>query len=150
MKNGIAKSYALKKIQQIVTETLADAYAQLRLLAPDLIRKYDLPKDVSYIMRRSDSEGIEFFTVQLPKLGDRFDEWLYGESGVMSLTGFDPSFLRPFWLYAGRTLCPLLAEVETANELSASQAKLVRLIRTLLLGLKKLTISLTDPRYEDK
>lgn len=149
MKNGIAKSYALKKIQLIVAETLADAYAQLRALSPHTIRKDDLQRDIDYVKRRSSAEGLEFFTVQLPNLGDWFDDWLYGGrlervEGFKPYDGFFPVFMRPFWIYFDGVVKPSLNNPEESFEFSADQALLVRLARTVMLGLKKLYAATTE------
>lgn len=145
MKDGIAKSYALDKIQKVVTETLADAYAQLRSVSQNYIRKDDLLKDTMYLLERSSSEGLEFFTIQLPRLGDWYDDFLVGlpverVEGFKPYNGLLPVFLRPFWRYTEEVLVPIMVASNNQTELTSEQAKLVRLIRTLLHGLKKLVI----------
>lgn len=140
---GTTKSYALDKLQLIVTETLADCYAQLRQLAPHLIRKNDYDMDVKYILKRSNAEGQEFFTVSLANLGEFYDKVLLGHAterveGFKPYDGFYPVFLRPFWIYTEQTLVPVLQiNTESSDEFSVDQAQLIRLIRSLLHGLKK-------------
>lgn len=141
--NGTTKSYALDKLQLIVTETLADCYAQLRQLAPHLIRKDDFKRDREYVLKRSNAEGQEFFTVQLANLGEFYDRVLLGQqvervAGFKPYDGLYPVFLRPFWLYTTQKLVPVLEmSSESADQFTVDQAQMIRLIRTLLHGLKK-------------
>ncbi len=141
--NGTTKSYALDKLQLIVTETLADCYAQLHQLAPHLIRKDDYKRDCEYILKRSNAEGQEFFTVALANLGEFFDNVLLGNAverveGFKPFDGLYPVFLRPFWIYTTQKLVPVLEiNTESADEFTVDQAQMIRLIRSLLHGLKK-------------
>lgn len=160
MKNGTAKSYALRNTQSIVAETLVDVYAKLRLLSPNTVRKDDLARDLKYLMRRSASEGMVFFTTILPILGQYFDDILHGVAGNVPeefaktevtyhlgkagiLSEHQPLFLRPIWIYAGSVLHNQICDSDEP-QLSAQQAEFIRLVRSLLLGLKKLEVPTTQ------
>lgn len=142
MKHGISKSYALHQLQNIQLQTLADAYAQLRQLLPSLVRSDDFQLDSQYLQTRIKSEGEEFLTVNLPNLGEWHDRFLLSEDievphGFKTVGGL-PKLFRPFWVYYAKVLRPALEDADTSDVISPAQAELVRTMRTLLLGLKKL------------
>lgn len=144
---GELKSHAEDLIFRIVSETLADCYAFLEEIAPALVRKNDLQRDLDYIQKRWLHEGLQFFTTSLPKLGDWFDEIALRGNKVERVVGFDPydglypCFLRPIWQAIARQDELLLNE---------DAAQLFRIVRTLLHGLKKLEIPFSDEQKQDK
>lgn len=153
------KSY-VEQLLSIVTATLADAYAQLRLLPDPLnsrllftVAKDEEQRDREYLKRRTRSEGLEFLTVALPELGDYFDHLVWGDVSLGTpKLGFktkrgnagQPLFLGPFFKYFS-----ILKMVDYANggqtKMTAGQAKLYATMRTLLLGLKKLEVAIPKP-----
>lgn len=167
MKHGIAKSLVPETIRTIVNETIVDAYAHLGSLDHSVIRKDDLVRDIQYLDTRFRSEGLAFYTVTLPRLGEWFDRWLQGlpaerVEGFEPYDGLCPVFLRPFWLYlkslrarfadrCALSSAVLRSDIDgTGDLLSPEQAELVRLIRTLLLGMKKLEVPSSRQQVADK
>lgn len=145
--NGIAKSPA-QEVLAIVTETIADAYALLLSISPNLVRKDDCRRDVSYVTRRFDSEGLAFLTVTLPRLGEWMDSYVRGEpvtrvEGFAPFDGLFPTFLRPFWLVLREEYRPEAHPYERVC-INPATYNLVRILRTLLFGLKKLEVPSTD------
>jgi hypothetical protein len=133
MLNGIAKSPEGENLLKLVTETLADAYRQLHVKAPHLIRRDDETRDVNYLVTRYESEGLAFLTIALPRLGDWLDKLVRGVElqrveGFKPYDGLYPTFLRPFWVY-------LQNEQRVDHWISV-----YRILRTLLHGLKKLEL----------
>lgn len=145
----------LEKAQHVVLQTLVDAYAQLARMTPQIIRNNDMKRDTDFIVSRVSAEGLHFLTVVLPELGDYFDELV--QSGMPSQIprGFklnrsrfqQTAFLRPFWVWIYMVVIPRIHTAEQPRELSDAQAKLLRILRTLLLGYKKYisTSSTDDP-----
>jgi len=152
-KHGIAKSPA-QEVLEIVTETIADAYALMLSISPNLVRKDDLHRDVSYVTRRFDSEGLTFLTVTLPRLGDWLDQYVRGEqvervAGFHPYDGLFPVFLRPFWLVLKEEFRRESSPYERVC-INPAVYKLVRLLRTILLGLKKLEVPSTEEQKKAK
>jgi hypothetical protein len=143
----IAKSHAEEKILNLVTETLADVYAILaKASRSNLIRDEDLERDITYVKTRFDHEGLPFVTVNLPRLGDWFDQWIWGEkvqrvAGFKPYDGLYPCFLRPVWIH--------FQDVPLAM-MKATDYELIRCIRTLLLGLKKLNVPYSTAQTQEK
>lgn len=154
MKHGIAKSLT-QEVLCVVTETIADAYALMLSFSPSIVRKDDLLRDVNYVTQRLNSEGLSFLTVQLPALGDWFDRWIRGEAGLERVVGFTPydglypCFLRPFWVCL-QPLRGCFLNPDDDGSIEPDMYKLVRLLRTILHGLKKLNVPSTDEQIADK
>jgi hypothetical protein len=143
---GIPKSHAQDKVLDLVVETLADAYASLHACDPSLIRLQDELKDASYIRKRFSEEGMAFLTITLPRLGDWMDRFVWGHDiqrveGFKPYDGLFPVFLRPFWIFLKRL---------QAESVCAADAEVYRILRTLLLGLKKLDVPCRPDLVEAK
>jgi len=130
----------------LVVETLVDLYDHLHALR--LTKKTDLKKDQEYLSRRIEKEGITFLTTVLPRL-DEFliNRFVKEDSDFPCPPGFAPYcdngfpiFLRPLWL--------LLSTRE--EEWSPQLARIVRIARTLLTGLKKLEVPFTENQKAEK
>lgn len=139
------KSHAQDKLLVLVTKTIADAYASLRLCNPSIIRKDDEERDVAYVRQRVLAEGMTFLSVQLPRLGDFLDKVVWNEKverveGFKPYDGLYPTFLRPFWIY--------LKQAHTRSDVLTAQV--YRAMRTLLLGLKKLELPFSEDQANDK
>jgi hypothetical protein len=140
------KSYVEGITFEIVVETLGDAYAILRGIAPSFIKATDESLDREYIKSRLQKEGLAFLTVTLPRLGEHFDRVCWGTSsstpvGFKPYDGGDPCFLRPMWRYF---------RAWSYNEIDPATAQLIRTIRTLLLGFKKLEVPSSDEKIKAK
>ncbi|DAD51181.1 TPA_asm: RNA-directed RNA polymerase [ssRNA phage SRR7976325_11] len=140
------KSHAQDQILVLVIQTIADAYAYLRLCDPSCIRKDDQIRDVNYLIKRVRHEGLSFLTVRLPILGEFMDKIMWGEQGLQRVEGFKPydglypCFLRPFWVFLERS--------HTKDD--AETARMYRILRTLLFGLKKLALPYTEEQAASK
>lgn len=142
---GIVKSHAQDNILNLVIETLADGYASLGRLAQHLIKSTDFTRDREYIITREHAEGLTFLTETLPRLGEWFDRFVWKEKlerveGFKPYDGLFPCFLRPFWIYFQKPIA----------EMSPADYELVRVIRTLLLGLKKLDVPSSSEKVANK
>lgn len=154
MKHGISKSLA-QDLLSVVTETIVDAYALMLSLSPTdtIVRKDDCARDIQYVRRRFQSEGLTFLTTTLPRLGDWFDKFVCGKPGLERVVGFEPYdglypvFLRPVWILIRKHLdwSPYVGE-----EVNPETYKLIRIIRTLLHGLKKLEVPSTEEQKMEK
>lgn len=136
----------LETLLAVVTETIRDVYAYLGRLSPDTLKSKDCMRDISYLRQRTVSEGLTFLTVQLPRLGDWADQMVWGSLGPVPI-GFRtdaagyPVFLRPLWKY--------LSQVDGLS-CDAADAQLIRMMRTLLLGLKKLDVPFSQDQVDEK
>lgn len=152
MKNGISKSLA-QEVLSVVTETIVDAYALMLSISPNDIRKDDMRLDIKYVEGRFHSEGLTFLTTTLPRLGDWFDRFVCGDKlervvGFEPYDGLYPVFLRPVW-----KVCSVLntARLTPLNEgVNPAIYDLVRIVRTLLHGLKKLEVPFTEEQKMEK
>lgn len=140
---GIQNSHGEEQVLQIVNETLRDGYAFLRIHSIEL-RERDESRDLEYLNRRTAEEGIEFLTIQLPRLGDWLDQVLRGQQvqrveGFAPFDGLYPCFLRPFWNYFQKK--GFKCEDPTT-------AELVLILRTLLHGCKKLDVPCSPDKVE--
>jgi hypothetical protein len=142
---GIAKSHG-QEVLRIVNETLVDAYTLLTTLQYST-KSTDLERDLIYIEKRFENEGITFLTQTLPRLGEWFDQITWGQE-VQRVVGFEPydglhpCFLRPFWAFAQDAACKISH--------SATEALLIRTIRTILHGLKKLDVPCAQHLVDDR
>jgi hypothetical protein len=140
------KSHAQDEILILVIQTLVDAYASLRVCDPQIIRKNDFDRDRDYISKRVQHEGLTFLTVNLPRLGEFLDEVVWNQRRLERVEGFSPydglypCFLRPFWIY--------LKQAHTRND--EATARVYRILRTLLHGLKKLNLPFSEEKAKLK
>lgn len=148
-------SYAMQNdLHTVVVETLVDAYAHLRRLKPQVIRHKDFEKDLDFLGKRYSELGENAFTAWLPILGDHFMMTILGTDLTSpELHYFVPlsseyRFLRPFWKYGWEVLRPLSLSPEPAGAFSEDQANLVRCLRTLFFGLKRLKTAYKPPEGE--
>jgi hypothetical protein len=152
MKNGISKSLA-QEVLSVVTETIVDAYALMLSISPNDVRKDDMRLDVKYVEGRFRSEGLTFLTVTLPRLGEWFDRYVCGEQlervvGFAPYNGLFPVFLRPVWKICGiLNAARLTGQNESVNP---AIYDLVRIVRTILHGLKKLEVPFSDEQKMEK
>jgi len=143
---GIPKSHVQENLLALVVETLVDAYASLRCCDPSLERLRDFDLDLDYLSRRFCEEGPSFLTISLPKLGDFLDRFVWGEqvervAGFKPFDGLFPVFLRPFWL---------LFQKMRNGDCDEQHAQCYRIVRTLLLGLKKLDVPCAPELVQQK
>jgi len=145
---GVPKSLAQENdLLQLVAETIGDGYRLLSELDPTIVRKDDSQRDIAYLHRRFDAEGITFLTVGLPMLGDWADRYVWGEkvervAGFKPYDGLHPTFLRPFWVYLERLKLGVAEDDRSAE--------LYRIVRTILHGLKKLDAPLDPSKVQAK
>lgn len=139
-------SLAVPKLIGIVSETIADVYAALVLFCPNVVRRRDLCRDIETLQSRTNAEGLSFLTKRLPAMGDIFDLRMRGvEVNADDLlayrsVGVPFSFLRPVW----ESIPHLRDALLNGTDRAAEAARIVRLVRTVLQGMKKLdTSSLT-------
>lgn len=123
-------------ILPIVLSTLTDLYALLSGFIP--MKEKDIQKDAQYLTSRFTQEGLGFFTVVLPRMGEYLDQIIQGKSATVPY-GFSthmdrPNFLKPLWSYLQTSL--LREDEESAR----ATAYIVRVARTLLYGFKKLEL----------
>lgn len=142
---GIQNSHAQDTLLNLVTETIADGYAFLADLAPSSIKVNDFERDIAYLNKRVSEEGLTFLTVTLPRLGDWLDQYVWGSElerveGFKPYDGLFPCFLRPFWIYI---------QTSEFKKMTSDSARLYRILRTALLGLKKLNVP-TGPDKENE
>jgi hypothetical protein len=154
MKHGISKSLA-QEVLSVVTETIVDAYALMFSISPAVIRKDDVKLDVQYVKKRTQSEGLTFLTTTLPKLGDWFDEFVRGHTmerviGFEPYDGLYPVFLRPVWIILAKELLPLRHGLCQIEDVNPAIYELVRLLRTILHGQKKLEVPFTVEQKKAK
>lgn len=129
--NGNFKSQ-IEIILGLSREMLRD----LRNLDPSVYSEVQLNRDILYLDRRCNSEGLRFLTTTLPKLGKWFDSYL--DQGVFSPRpdGFKPydgkglpRFLGAFWMYF---------------QVEDPAPELIRAIRTFLYSFYKLELPFED------
>jgi len=153
MKHGISKSLA-QEVLSVVTETLVDAYALMASINPYLARKGDLDRDILYITRRVDKEGLVFLTLILPRLGDFFDKYTWGYEvsrcdGFQPYGGIFPVFLRPFWPFLDEYLIQPRKN-QFIGPINPATYEVVRLLRTILHGQKKLEVPFAEEQKMEK
>jgi hypothetical protein len=152
--NGIAKSPA-QEVLHIVTETIVDAYALIDSITHSS-RKSDLALDIQYVEKRFANEGLTFLTTTLPLLGDWFDRFVCGDKvervvGFAPYNGLFPCFLRPFWIYVEREfVTPRACAPDIEGSIDPAFYQLVRLLRTILHGCKKLEVPYTCEQEQRK
>lgn len=158
MKNGISKSLA-QEVLSVVTETIADAYALMLSISSNeqhILRKKDLSRDIKYVTDRVHSEGLSFLTTALPQLGDWFDRFVCGIDqercpGFAPYNGIYPQFLRPVWvILEHKVVSPRkLGQIEIGC-IDPEIYKLIRIIRTILHGQKKLEVPFAEEQKMEK
>lgn len=143
---GIAKSHAEEKILALVVETLADAYACLRSFPENQVKSKDEILDIGYLKSRFANEGLSFLTITLPRLGDWMDSFFTNPpeervEGFKPYNGLFPCFLRPFWVWL---------QGFSDSPLDAASAHLLRLLRSILHGCKKLQVPYTEDQIQGR
>jgi hypothetical protein len=104
---GNQNSLVVEKFIGLFREMLSDFYVTslpLKRFLPIHVPDREIERDIRYVVRRTGSEGIEFITRTLPKLGDYIDGRLGGKD-VSFPEGFKPldkknkrsRFLRIMW-----------------------------------------------------
>lgn len=141
------KSYIEQNLLVLVCETLADVYTYLAKECPTPLKSKDFDRDSAYIAKRYNAEGLPFFTTTLPRLGAWFDLRMRRlqvnerVEGFAPYDGLNPCFLRPLWIY--------LEQLDFAN-VSDTHYELVRCVRTLLHGFKKLDVPCKEELIDAK
>lgn len=159
MKNGAQNSHDEEIFLTLLSKMFDDAYETAMRVEQSvpyaaLFSQRDLKsihkRDVAYVRRRVESEGLSFLTKQLPMLGKWLDRMLNSGETVSPPLGFAPyaddglavypRFLQTLW----RPICYLLHLALAAGHATDDFALLIKQTRTICYSFYKLEVPFTD------
>lgn len=121
---------------EIILGLTREMLRDLRILDPSVYSERQLKLDTMYLDKRCSSEGLEFLTTTLPKLGKWFDNFL--DQGVFSPR---PDGFKPF---DGKGLPRFLGSFWIHFQVEDPAPQLVRAIRTFLFCFYKLELPFSN------